>query len=329
MISRVKFSTGLWAFGNQSDRFCTSGYKKDKSIEEMFVNASKVENLSGLEMFGTWHINEKNIDLIEELKDKYNFEIVSIVIDIFTQGKWGKGSFSSNDSRIREQAIEEVKKYMDIASQLNCGLVNIWPGQDGYDYCFQSDFIKAWNLIIDGLKECAGHRSDIRLAVEYKPKEPRTYCYIGTIGKTLALLNKIDKDNVGVTIDFGHALYAYENAAESVAICKLFGDKLFYLHLNDSYRLWDDDMMVGSIHIQEYLELIYWLKKTNYKGWYSLDIFPYREDGVGAASESIKWLRSMIEAVNIVDNSEIEEIINKGEAIKSSSLIRKMLFKNQ
>jgi len=86
-------------------------------------------------------------------------------------------------------------------------------------------------------------------------------------------------------------------------------------------------MMVGSVHLQKYLELIYWLKKTNYKGWYSLDIFPYREDEVEAASESIKWLKSIIEEVNSVDDSEIEKIISESDAVKSLSLIRKMLFK--
>lgn len=216
---------------------------------------------------------------------------------------------------------------MDIAPKLNCDLLDVWFGQDGYDYSFQSDFIKAWNLIIDGLKECAEYRSDIKLGIEYKPKEPRTHIYIGTIGKTLVLLNKVNKDNVGIIVDVGLALYAYENMAVTIAICKLFGDELYHLHLNDNYRLWDDDMMVGSVHLQKYLELIYWLKKTNYKGWYSLDIFPYREDEVEAASESIKWLKSIIEEVNSVDDSEIEKIISESDAVKSLSLIRKMLFK--
>ena len=39
-------------------------------------------------------------------------------------------------------------------------------------------------------------------------------------------------------------------------------------------------MMVGTVNLVEYLELAYWLKRVNYKGWLTLDIFPYREDGV-------------------------------------------------
>ena len=32
------------------------------------------------------------------------------------------------------------------------------------------------------------------------------------------------------------------------------GDKLFHVHMNDNYRLWDDDMMVRFVHFIEYLE---------------------------------------------------------------------------
>jgi len=167
----------------------------------------------------------------------------------------------------------------------------------------------------------------LKLGIEYKIKEPRTHLYIGTIGKTLLLLEKVNRNNVGVILDVGHSLYGYENMAESSALCKFFGDKLFHLHLNDNYRYWDDDMMVASVHIPEYLELIYWLKKVHYKGWYSLDIFPYREDGIGAAKECIAWLKSLINAVNNVDDREIDEIINESDAVKSSALLRKILFK--
>jgi xylose isomerase len=327
MYSKIKFSTGFGTFGNHSDRFCTSGYKFNKSTEEIFADASKVEYLSGLELVGMLDVSEKNVDLIKELKERYNLDIVSITVDIFGKQIWRNGSFSSSNLKTRKKAIEEVKNSIDIASYLNCKLINIWPGQDGYDYTFQADYIKAWGYLIDGIKECAEYKSDMKISIEYKPKEPRTHCYIGTVGKTLALLNNINKDNVGVTIDVGHALYAYENVAESIAICKLFGDKLFHIHLNDNYRYWDDDMMVGSVHIIEYIELIYWLKRIGYKGYYSLDIFPYREDGIGAANESIEWLRKMINIVKIIEENGIDRLLEEGNPVKTASFLRKFILK--
>lgn len=327
MANVVKFSTGLITFGNQNDRFCGAGYKEDKSIEEMFKDASKVKELSGLELVGAQVVKDDDIKLIKKLKDNYGFDIVAITVDLFADPRWGNGSFSSNDQKLRKQAIEEVKRCMDVISELDGDLINLWPGQDGYDYVFQADYLKSWEYIISGIRECADYSSDVKLSIEYKPKEPRTHCFIGTIGKTIALLNRINRDNVGITIDVGHALYAYENVAESVSLCKLHKRELFLLHLNDNYRYWDDDMMVGGVHIPEYLELIYWLKETGYKGWYSLDIFPYRENGIRAAGESIEWLKSMIEAIDKLDKNKVQEIIAAGDATNSTRMLREILFK--
>jgi xylose isomerase len=327
MNEKIRFSTVLGNFGNQPDRFVSSGYKKDRTLQEMFSDAATIKDLSGLELVGTWHLNEQNVDLIKELKDKYKFEIPIVVVDTFAQKRWGGGSFTSIDPKLRKAAVEEVKKYMDIAVGMGCHMIDVWPGQDGYDYSFQADYTKDLKNLVDGLAECANHRSDVNIGLEYKPKEPRTHCYVSSVSKTLYLIDKIGKDNVGVVLDVGHALYAYENMAESVAMCNMYGSKLFHLHLNDNYRLWDDDMMVGSVHLQEYLELLYWLKKTGYKGWYSLDIFPYREDGIGSAKESISWLKEMIKAVDSVPEAEVEKTISEGDAVKSLALLRKMIFK--
>ena len=324
-MSNIKFSTVIGIFGNTIDRFCTSGYKQDYSLEELFERASAVKDIKGLELVATWNINENNIDKVKALKDKYGFEISTVVVDLFTQSRFANGTLTSSDKKVREESIIEIKKYMDIAPKLGCDLIDIWLAHDGFDYSFQTDFIESWNLIFDGMRECADYRKDVRLGIEYKIKEPRTHCHVATIGKVLKIIDKVDRNNVGVIVDIGHAFFAYENAAESICLCKLFGDKLFHIHLNDNYKMWDDDMMVGAVHIQEYLELLYWLKKTDYKGWYSLDVFPYREDGIGAAVESIEWLKYMLKAVDTVSEKEISEVLKSKDAVKSSALIRKML----
>ncbi|MFC2037769.1 sugar phosphate isomerase/epimerase family protein [Chloroflexota bacterium] len=162
----------------------------------------------------------------------------------------------------------------------------------------------------------------VKLVIEYKPKEPRTHCFIGTVGKTLLLVEKVDKPNVGAMIDVGHALMAYENAAESAAMLQYFGQKLFYMHFNDNWRLWDDDMTVGSVHTVEMLELLYWLDRMDYEGWYALDIFPYREDGTRAATESIRWIKGLHGLLDKIGRDRIGEVVASGDAMEASAMIR-------
>ncbi len=140
---------------------------------------------------------------------------------------------------------------MDIAAELGCGLINIWNGQDGYDYPFEADYLQEREWLVSGLRECAQHRADVRVSLEYKLKEPRNRSYLGTAAGTLLIAQEIGLPNVGVTIDVGHALVAYEDVGESIAMLSHAGSKLFHMHFNDNYRLWDDDMIVGSVHTIE------------------------------------------------------------------------------
>jgi sugar phosphate isomerase/epimerase len=167
---------------------------------------------------------------------------------------------------------------------------------------------------------------DIQFSLEYKMKEPRTHSFLARCADTLLLAKEINLPNVGVTIDVGHSLLAYENVAEAVVMLKMYGDKLFHLHFNDNYRSWDDDMIVGSVHFVEYLELLFWLKETGYSGWYSMDLYPYREHAKEALRESIEFIKG-IDRILILDvMSELREIIKEGDATKSTAWVRKLIL---
>ncbi len=50
-------------------------------------------------------------------------------------------------------------------------------------------------------------------------------------------------------------------------------------------------MMPGSVSIPVLMEFIFWIDELGYDDYYTLDIFPFREDGVKAAIESIEWIK--------------------------------------
>jgi xylose isomerase len=108
-------------------------------------------------------------------------------------------------------------------------------------------------------------------------------------------------------------------------MCKLFGDRLFHVHINDNYRSWDDDMIVGSVRTLEYLEFFYWLRRTGYDGWITIDQFPYREDGQAAAAESAAWLDWFETRIDRADTDRIEQVIAAKDAVASSRLMRELL----
>lgn len=322
MSNALRFSANINTFNACADRYVLSGYGTRLNTDELIQAATRVEGLTGVELVGLWHVNDDNLPQVQRSITDAGLEVTCVTPDIWASAKWGQGSFAANDPQVRRDAIREVKKSMEWARQLNCEVVDLWFGQDGYDYPLQADYPAAWDRIIEGTIECAEHLPDVKLVIEYKPKEPRTHCFIGTVGKTLLLLEKVNKPNVGAMIDVGHTLMAYEDAAESAALLQYFGNKLYYMHFNDNWRLWDDDMTVGSVHTIEMLELLYWLDRMNYNGWYALDIFPYREDGIRAATESIRWIQGLHGLLDRIGRERIGQVVASGDAMEASAMLR-------
>ncbi len=323
MLGKHKVGACLPTFGSCADRFCLSGYGGGGgTMEEILDMASQVEALDGLELVSERHLTDDNIDHVKSLFSDRNLEICMVVPDLWGQQKWTKGGLASVDPKIRKEAVADVKKAMDRAAGVGCGYVDVWPGQDGFDYPFQADFTSAWKWLRDGIAECSAHRSDVRVLVEYKPKEPRTHCFVSTAAKTILLLQGIE--NVGCLIDFGHSMAAGENVAEAAALLSDYG-YLDYFHLNDNYRLWDDDMMVASVNIPETLELVYWMKKLDYGGWLTLDVFPYREEKLPAAENCLAWMKALYDIVDRAGMERIENVVRGGDANEASRLVREML----
>ncbi len=79
------------------------------------------------------------------------------------------------------------------------------------------------------------------------------------------------------------------------------------------------------MHVPEFLELAYWLVRSGYKGWLTLDIFPYREEKVPAAIESFAWLRHALGRVQEKGMDAITEVVRRGEGTDSVRLVREML----
>lgn len=324
MIANHAFGACLPTFGNCADRYCLGGYGGGgKDMKEMLDLSLQVEGLDGLELVGNWHVNDANIrDVAQMFRDR-NLKIPMLVPDLWTQAKWGRGSIAAPDAPTRQAAIDEVRKVMDWAAELGCPYVDVWPGQDGYDYCFQADYLESWKWMREALAACQNHSPGVQVLVEYKIKEPRTHCFVNSAAKVLLLLEGLDK--VGVLMDVGHALAAQENIAEAAALLASYG-KLTYLHLNDNYRSWDDDMMVGAVHLVEYLELAYWLKRVKYEGWLTLDIFPYREDGVRAATQCKRWMESFFTAIDRVGMDACAEVIRAADGCSAVDLVRRALM---
>ena len=165
--------------------------------------------------------------------------------------------------------------------------VMLWLAHDGYDYPFEDDYAARYGWLVEGLREIASHRPDVNVTIEYKPADPHIYQYVSTAPKALTICNEVALPNLGIILDYGHALVAGENPAESAALIDRY-KRLFHVHLSDCYGKTDDDFLIGSISLWRTIEFFMQLQDLGYDGYYVLDIWPPRMDGIEATKVSVR-----------------------------------------
>jgi sugar phosphate isomerase/epimerase len=323
---RVKqdYSVFLGNVGSCCDRFCRA-YGRDFSIAELFERVASIEGIDAVDLVADQSLFEHE-DEIVRLIEKTGLFVPAVTVELFADPRWKNGTFSSADPKVRKEAVAWGKRAVDFAVRVKSPIVGIWPGQDGYDYLFSADYLSDRQHFVDGVKEVCRHNSAVTVGLEYKPKEPRTHNYVSNAGISILMAQEVGEANAGVILDYGHALYAGENPAETVALLYNYGNLLCHIHINDNYRYWDDDLIVGTVHTLEYLEFFYWLDRTGYQGYLTIDQFPYREDGRDAVAESARWLDALSGAITRADKDEIGRIIARKDGVAASSLMRKILF---
>lgn len=163
-----------------------------------------------------------------------------------------------------------------------------------------------------------------KISFEYKPYQPRVYSFIGDISTTLMLLDEVGCDNMGVTLDFCHMLMKKENPAYSLALA-VRKNRLMGFHLNDGYKDNDDGLMIGSVHLMQTLEFIYYAKRYNYEGINYFDTFPIREDPVKECEMNIKMYKKLNEFIDRIGMDEVEKLINKQDAIAVQDLLYRVI----
>ena len=284
-----KISICVWDYGMGTDRYVGEGYKDFMPFEDRVRAIGKLSGTNTIEVCYPNDINEDNWAEKKIALEEAGLTVICLTVELVCDKEWKDGSLSAMDPARRSKSIDRVQKAMDFAESIGVEVLGLWLGQDGFDYVFQNDYAKAYNYLVDSLIQCADHNPKVKLALEYKVSEPKMSCMLRNAGMALAVAQKTDRDNVGVLLDVGHAFNAGENPAEIAAIL-MSENRLFHLHLNDNYRIADDDMPVGSVHWPQYFEFFYWIDKLGYKGYYSLDMYPYRDDPDMACASSISFI---------------------------------------
>lgn len=284
-------------------------YQEDRSLVEKFHMAAQVDGFEGFEL--CYPADFDNLSELRNLLQDYKFGVSAINFRSRRTGKWLRGSFTSQISKERREVVDDLKRAMDFAAELGCNRITTCPLNDGTDYLFEMDYIKAYDYAAEAFSSACEHNSQIRICIEYKENDPRARCFFGTAGETASFCLLTGLDNLGVTLDFGHALYAGERPAQSAVLLSR-ARKLFYVHLNDNDGRWDWDMLPGAYHLWEFAEMFHYLKELGYDNdWYAFDVFPKEIDTIKTFKAVAVLTRKLEEISNRIEPEKIKNLLDK------------------
>jgi xylose isomerase len=305
LMNRFAITTGF--LGQQRNRFMH--YQDQRPFETRVEMASRVEGCDGLELCYPEDFSEP--EKIKPLLDRHNFGVSAMNFRSRRPGQWMRGAWTSESKTERREAVDEFKRLLDIAADMGIPRVTNCPLNDGSDYLFELDYIRAYDYAAECFAELAAHNPAIRICIEYKENEPRSRCLFGLAGEAVAFCQMVGADNLGITLDMGHALCAGERPAQSAALIAR-AQRLFYVQVNDNDGRFDWDMLPGSMRMWDTVEFFYYLRRLGYDDdWYSFDVIPKEHDPVENFTATFELTRKLEAITDRIDTSRMEALLRE------------------
>lgn len=326
LSSNLKYAVGIWTFSNAADRYCTEGYRETPRFQEILAAISKIKGIKGVEIRQTDITPELPVKEVKRLLKDYGLTCAGVTATMAHTRRFSLSAFGHQHQKTRNAAIDEGRKAVDIARQLGATEITLRLYTDGFDYPFHIDYTQHWNTVISSIKTIAKYASpDINVAIAYKPRDPRKHLTVATVGKALSMCQEIAMKNVGVALNFSHALMAGENPAESIAFLTR-SSKLFRVYFADAYGLWDDMLVPGSVNLWETMEALFYMKLSKYKGFMTIDVQPQRMEPTYALQIAIGNLNILMKKLEKLDLSEIRKAQKSLDATESQRIIRRVML---
>jgi sugar phosphate isomerase/epimerase len=211
-------------------------YSSRAAVEDPFNWAYSLEDIgyTGWEIVqeGSQCLNDENIQQVRDILETTNLSLTMHL-------PFSDMNMAGLNSGIHNEVMRQMKYYLDMAS----GLVELAVLHPGYLSPYGGQVPdKAWQVNIESIQQLCDFAEErgIIIAVENMPDIPKIYGKIPD--EMLDILEQVDRDNVGMTLDVGHA-NTMGRVDEFVEKC--FG-KIKHMHIHDNHGVHDEHLPLGQ-----------------------------------------------------------------------------------
>ncbi len=169
----------------------------------------------------------------------------------------------------RRIRIEHTKRALTLAKELSAPNVTTEPGGPVPP---QMTFEVALRTFVEVLKPVVEH------AEQY-----------------LALADKIQSPALGVNLDIGHMYCVGEDPAESV---RMLAPHIRHVHLEDIAPSREHRHLIPGHGAIDFRSTLRALKEIGYKGWITIELYPYVDDPDAAAREAFAVIKPILDELD-------------------------------
>ena len=203
-------------------------------IDEAFRAVDQIPDLAGIEFFSGTCVTLDNAHQVKQRLDDRGLQCSMIHHgEPYIRGSFPWAAYTSPDAAERREAIDMCLHAVEVARALGGLGVYVFTPMDGADYPFQQDFRAARERTLDALREICAAAGDLKVALEFRPYQPRGWATVGSMSKTLEIIGELNLPNLGAQLEVSHTFMSGENAAQAAWEAARRG-LLYHVHLNDT-----------------------------------------------------------------------------------------------
>lgn len=232
-------------------------------------------------------ISEAQVPKAKQLMKQHGVKMGMYTPSFFADPIFKDGAMTSNESGVRNLALENALRAVDVTVEFGAEVMVFWNGREGFDFVLAKSGQESVRRLIAGFN-AVGHyalkkygKKSPRFALEPKPNEPRANMYLGNVGEALYLISRLDtavQPLFGLNPETAHSRMAGLDYLWDVELC-LEAGKLFHIHLNsqDTTR-YDQDLPFGYMEPLKDLALCVVLQDAKWPGILAFDVKAPRTD---------------------------------------------------
>jgi len=194
-------------------------------------------------------------------------------------------SWIEPDEAYRRRRIDHTKRALTLAAELGAASITTEPGgpvEAGMPRA------QALDVFVEGLNEALAWADEVGVLLLVEP-EPGLLIENAEQFEELAL--RIDSPAFGLNFDVGHFYCAGEPLAETIHRLKAFTR---HYHIEDIAATRVHEHLIPGHGAIDFAEVVRAIEMTGYRGWLTVELYPYLADPDGAGRQAKAYLERLM-----------------------------------